>query len=149
MIDAVRALILAADTSGGGVPIWAYVLSVLGVGGIITGFISYRGRARETSGRIDTTEAAKLWDEAGVIRNELRDALVEERKEKEALSNKVSAQEGKIDLLNTQLETMRDKHAECQQNELVLRARVETLEKAIDRRGTTTARKRAAPRKRT
>ena len=125
-------------TTSAGAPLWAYVLGALGIGGIVAAAFTFFGRRRETSGRIDTTEAAKLWDEAGVIRTELRDEVVQLRADKDALS-------GKIDLLNTQMETLRDKHIECQQNEALLRARVETLEGAVERR-----RKAApAPRRRT
>lgn len=119
----------AANSPSGDIPIWAYVIGALGIGGMITAAITFQGRKRETSGRIDTTEASKLWDEAGVIRGELRDELVTVRKEKDILS-------GKVDLLNTQMETLRDKHAECQASEAILRRRVDELEKVMERRST-------------
>lgn len=122
-----------APVAAPAVPVWAYIIGVLGVGGMVGAVITYFTRRRETSGRINTTEAAKLWDEAGVIRNELRDEVVQLRADKDALS-------GKVDLLNAQMETMRDKHAECTKNEALLKIRVEQLEASMERR-------KAAPRK--
>lgn len=136
-------MLLASSTPTPGaapaVPVWAYVLGALGVGGIGATVVTFFGRKRETSGRINTTEAAKLWDEAGVIRNELRDEVVQLRADKDALS-------GKVDLLNTQMETMRDKHAECTKNEALLKIRVEQLEASMERRKA--APRKTAPRKR-
>lgn len=116
-----------------GVPIWAYVLGILGVGGIITAAITQWGARRTTSGRVDTTEAAKLWDESNLMRQELRNEVV-------ALRAQGDQQSGKIELLVRQNETLRDKHEECRRDEALLRQRVENLEKSV--RKTTTARRR-------
>jgi chromosome segregation ATPase len=127
-------LAAAAGDSGPNIP-WltiagVVVTLVVGLGGGY--FVSHR----VNSGRIDTSDAATLWKESTEIRQELRNEV-------DSLRDRVGQAEGKIDLLNTQNEALRDRHAECLKTEAELRRQLEALESRMAR-----ARKTAPPRKR-
>jgi glutamine synthetase type III len=126
-------VISAAAGSSGAIPIWAYIIGALGVGSIIAAFIAYLGVRRGTSGSTATSDAATLWNEANAMRKELRDELVDTRKELAELK-------GKVDLLSDQNDKLQLANLECAQRESALRDRVDVLERSTERR---------TPRKRT
>lgn len=114
------------------------LIGVLGLlGAVVTGGFGYLIARRNTSGRVNTTDAAKLWDESNAMRQELRDEVV-------ALRGKVDNFEGQVAVLNTLNAELRGKHEECQRNEALLRDRLDRLEGAVERR-----RRSTTPRKRT
>jgi predicted RNase H-like nuclease (RuvC/YqgF family) len=105
------------------------LLGSLGLGGIVVGLFAYLSTRRTTSGRIDTTEAAKLWDESNLMRQELRNEVVASRE-------LIAALGGKVDLLTQQNAELREQNAECRQSEALLRHRIEDLERSVERRRT-------------
>ena len=111
------------------VPLWVSLLGSLGLGGVTVGLFAYLSTKRTTSGRIDTTEAAKLWDESNLMRKELRDEVV-------AMREKVGNQDGKLELLAQQNESLRVKNEDCLQREARLITRLDDLERSVERRRT-------------
>lgn len=99
-----------------GVPVWAWVLVALG-GAIITAIATYFIARRTSSGRIDTTEAATLWEEARSVRQELRDEVVGLRTE--------------VKDLNTKIDGLEEKNAQCQREADRLKVKLELLEEQV------------------
>jgi septal ring factor EnvC (AmiA/AmiB activator) len=56
------------------------ILAVI-IGALITAALTYYGVRRNSSGDIDTSDAATLWAESQAMRKELRDEVVSLRKE--------------------------------------------------------------------
>lgn len=85
--------------------------AIIGVLGILLGIIGkYVMDKRKTSGRIDTTEAAVLWEAQENIRKELTQEVRERRQENNQLRSElneanqtIQKQQNKIRLLNNRI----------------------------------------------
>jgi len=58
---------------------------------VLAPLFTYLGIARKTSGRIATTEASKLWEEAGSLRAVYRDEITRLRDSIEVLEREIRA----------------------------------------------------------
>ncbi len=72
------------------------IIGALGVGGIVTVIATYLVARRQSSGRIDTSDAASLWLESQSMRADLRAEVVALRAEVVALRAEVQTQAAMI-----------------------------------------------------
>lgn len=87
---------------------------------ILAPLFTYLGIARKASGRIATTEASKLWDEAGSLRAVYRDEIAR-------LSESIKAIEARLDAVELENTALRKKNRELEREIKVLHAENELL----------------------
>lgn len=91
------------------------------LGTVIAALFTYLIAIRKSSGRIDTTEASKLWEEAADIRDVYRHEIAELRGEVHALKKHNRD-------LNVEIRALQGKLDECARKNIQLQIRVEELE---------------------
>lgn len=109
-------ILVQAATPQSGTPIWVVVIVAVG-GAAITAVTTYLINRRTSSGRIDTTEAATLWEEARSVRQELRAEVVQ-------LRSDIKDSQEKVDRLE-------DQHLQCLQESNELRTQVADLTQQV------------------
>lgn len=95
------------------------------VGAVITGVVTWSVARRTKSGKIDTSEAATLWDEGTKMRGELRDELVST---KEQLGKAITA----ITALNEEIRRSRAETEASREETRLSRAETRKLMLQID-----------------
>ncbi len=93
------------------------------IGTIVAGLFTYLIAIRKTSGRINTTEATKLWEEAADIREVYRHEIAELRSEVSVLKKQNRE-------LNAEVASLQNQLDECARRSARLQIRVEELEDA-------------------
>lgn len=104
---------------------------IAAVGGPI---IAYLAAARRLSGRIDTSEAAQLWEEAGKLRYEYKTEVTEMREILTKLRLRVEDLELKNDALHLENGELRSEVIRLRSENTALKRRVSELEKERDER---------------
>jgi predicted nuclease with TOPRIM domain len=90
---------------------------------LVSALGTYLAVVRKTSGRIDTTEASKLWEEARNLREVYLGELTR-------LREGLEAQNAKVEKVEQELEQVHDDLKECHRAERQLIQRIEELERA-------------------
>jgi len=93
------------------------------IGTLVAGLCTYLIAIRRSSGRIDTTEAAKLWEEAADIRDVYRHEITELREEVAVLKKQNRELNAEVASLQTQLD-------DCSRRNSRLQIRIEEIEDA-------------------
>jgi len=88
---------------------WAIALPIVGV--VATPLLSYLVSRRKSSGRIDTSEAQSLWDEAAAQREAYREEATQLREEAKALRAEVAALRAEVLELTSSLAQLRSEAA--------------------------------------
>ncbi len=109
---------------GAGSNVWLAPIAVA----LITALGTYVGIARRTSGRIATTEANKLWDEAKDLREVYQHEISRLRVEIDSLEAESAKREGENTSLRRELREVNARYDECQRRTTALQIRVEELE---------------------
>lgn len=108
-----------ADSNAWLVPIIVALVAALG---------TYLGVARRTSGRIGTTEASKLWDEATNLRQVYWAEIARLREEIAGLEAELRECEKVVDEQRVELRQIARKNDELERQNVRLQIRVEELE---------------------
>lgn len=87
---------------------------------VLAPLFTYLGIARRTSGRIATTEASKLWEEAGSLRTVYRDEITRLRQSIEEI-------EARLDAVEIENANLRAKNSDLEREIKVLHAENEAL----------------------
>lgn len=105
------------------------IVTVVLSGGALTAFVGWRIAKRQTSGSVNTSEAASLWAESQAMRQELRAEVVASR-------NEVSSLRIELAEVRSALTAVRAEADHYRQESQALQARISVLERP-PRRGAT------------
>lgn len=93
--------------------------------------IAYVTAARKLSGKIDTTEAGRLWEESAAIRADYREQIAERDRRIEALDTRIEAVEEANRKLAAENLTLRDKVRSYGEDAADLLERLEACERHL------------------
>ncbi len=88
---------------------WTVAIPIVGV--VVTPLLSYLVSRRKSSGRINTTEAATLWEEAEKMREAYREEAIQLRTEAAGLRAEVAALRGEVSALTASIAELRSEAA--------------------------------------
>lgn len=98
---------------------------------VITGTVTWLTTRRTKSGKIDTSEAAKLWDEGTEMRRELRAEIVALKFQLGEAIQAVSDLNFELQKAREEVETARKEHQEAAEETHRLRLIIEELSKEV------------------
>lgn len=117
-------------------PIYSALAVILAA--IISGVVAWLIARRTTSGKIDTSEAAKLWDEGTVMRKELRDEVI---LLKQQLNDAIAAVTGlnrEIKASRSETEHAREETRQSRSETRILMEQIELLHAEVQTNNTLT-----------